>query len=146
MRSLDSDVNESLLNKCLYTRHSPDPDLLVRTSGEVRLSDFLLWQSGHSVLAFADVLWPEFTIWDLFYAVFYYQRHSEAALKARDAYLSTLHTHECRELHKQYTRSETTESFVEFANHRKQRVDNFLAHLHETQTQHLTLLKNSGIN
>lgn len=39
-----SDVSESLLDKCLYTSNSPDPDLLIRTSGEVRLSDFLLWQ------------------------------------------------------------------------------------------------------
>lgn len=39
-----SDVSESLLDKCLYTNNSPDPDLLIRTSGEVRLSDFLLWQ------------------------------------------------------------------------------------------------------
>lgn len=39
-----SDVSESLLDKCLYTSHSPHPDILIRTSGEVRLSDFLLWQ------------------------------------------------------------------------------------------------------
>lgn len=42
-----SDVSESLLDKCLYTNHSPHPDILIRTSGEVRLSDFLLWQVGH---------------------------------------------------------------------------------------------------
>lgn len=41
-----SDVSESLLDKCLYTCHSPNPDILIRTSGEVRLSDFLLWQVG----------------------------------------------------------------------------------------------------
>lgn len=39
-----SDISESLLDKCLYTNHSPHPDILIRTSGEVRLSDFLLWQ------------------------------------------------------------------------------------------------------
>lgn len=39
-----SDVSESLLNECLYSNNSPHPDLLIRTSGEVRLSDFLLWQ------------------------------------------------------------------------------------------------------
>lgn len=39
-----SDVSESLLNECLYSNNSPNPDLLIRTSGEVRLSDFLLWQ------------------------------------------------------------------------------------------------------
>lgn len=39
-----SDVSEALLNECLYSNNSPNPDLLIRTSGEVRLSDFLLWQ------------------------------------------------------------------------------------------------------
>lgn len=42
-----SDVSESLLDKCLYSNHSPHPDILIRTSGEVRLSDFLLWQVGY---------------------------------------------------------------------------------------------------
>lgn len=42
-----SDVSESLLDQCLYSNHSPQPDILIRTSGEVRLSDFLLWQVGH---------------------------------------------------------------------------------------------------
>jgi len=71
----ESDVTQSLLSDSLFTSRSSHPDLLIRTSGEVRLSDFLLWQSGLSVLAFETVLWPEFTIWHLFSAVFYYQRH-----------------------------------------------------------------------
>lgn len=41
---VSSDVSESLLSECLYSNNSPNPDLLIRTSGEVRLSDFLLWQ------------------------------------------------------------------------------------------------------
>ena len=49
------------------------PDLLVRTSGEVRLSDFLLWQSSYSVTHFTQVLWPEFSLWHLLAAVFHYQ-------------------------------------------------------------------------
>ncbi|XP_050100023.1 dehydrodolichyl diphosphate synthase complex subunit DHDDS-like [Anopheles aquasalis] len=69
------DVNEELLTRCLYTKYSAEPDLLVRTSGEVRLSDFLLWQSTSTVMYFTETLWPEFTIWHLFGAVFYYQRY-----------------------------------------------------------------------
>uniref|UniRef100_A0AAA9TB76 Alkyl transferase n=1 Tax=Bos taurus TaxID=9913 RepID=A0AAA9TB76_BOVIN len=46
-----SDVSESLLDKCLYTNHSPHPDILIRTSGEVRLSDFLLWQKARDMYA-----------------------------------------------------------------------------------------------
>jgi short-chain Z-isoprenyl diphosphate synthase len=44
----------------LYTRGQPDPDLVIRTSGEIRLSGFLLWQSAHSEFYFCDVYWPDF--------------------------------------------------------------------------------------
>lgn len=69
-----SDVNQDLLTKSLYTNKSPTPDLLIRTSGEVRLSDFLLWQISCSCIYFTGVLWPDFTVWHLLAAVFYYQR------------------------------------------------------------------------
>ncbi|KAI4488962.1 hypothetical protein M0804_004460 [Polistes exclamans] len=71
---LPEDINEDLISKCLYTYNSPNPDLLIRTSGEIRLSDFLIWQVSNSCIYFADVLWPEFSAWDLFGAIFYYQR------------------------------------------------------------------------
>ncbi|RWS05279.1 hypothetical protein B4U79_00874, partial [Dinothrombium tinctorium] len=82
-----SDIDEQLLEECLYTNRSPDPELIIRTSGEVRLSDFLLWQSSFSVLAFVDVLWPTFSFWDFCYAIFYYQRHHKVVEKAREEYL-----------------------------------------------------------
>merc|ERR1711976_988690 len=68
------DIDEHVLESYLYTGHSK-PELLVRTSGEVRLSDFLLWQSSYSVTYFSEVLWPEFSLWNLLLAIFYYQRH-----------------------------------------------------------------------
>ncbi|KAI2515750.1 dehydrodolichyl diphosphate synthase subunit, partial [Homo sapiens] len=68
-----SDISESLLDKCLYTNRSPHPDILIRTSGEVRLSDFLLWQTSHSCLVFQPVLWPEYTFWNLFEAILQFQ-------------------------------------------------------------------------
>nr|CAD7591093.1 unnamed protein product [Timema genevievae] len=71
-----SDVNERLISDCLYTNKSQDPDLLIRTSGEVRFSDFLLWQISCSCVYFTKVLWPEFSFWDMLSAVFYYQRCS----------------------------------------------------------------------
>ncbi|XP_046751782.1 dehydrodolichyl diphosphate synthase complex subunit DHDDS [Diprion similis] len=71
---LTEDINEELISECLYTNHSPEPDLVIRTSGEVRFSDFLLWQTTCSCIYFTEVLWPEFTVWDLLAAVFYYQR------------------------------------------------------------------------
>lgn len=78
---LPEDISEDILQKCLYSAASPNPDLVIRTSGEIRLSDFLLWQSAYSVLAFVDVLWPEFTIWSLFGAILYYQIHSEKTME-----------------------------------------------------------------
>lgn len=68
------DIDENLLSRCMYTKHGTNPDLLVRTSGEVRLSDFLTWQSESTVIYFTETLWPDFNIWQLFGAVFYYQR------------------------------------------------------------------------
>uniref|UniRef100_A0A182N470 Alkyl transferase n=1 Tax=Anopheles dirus TaxID=7168 RepID=A0A182N470_9DIPT len=79
------DVSEELLTRCLYTKYSAEPDLLVRTSGEVRLSDFLLWQSASTVMYFTETLWPEFTIWHLLGAVFYYQRVRWQMLDVRRA-------------------------------------------------------------
>ena len=54
------DINENVISKFLQTKESPDPDLIIRTGGEKRLSGFLLWQSAYSELYFSDVLWPDF--------------------------------------------------------------------------------------
>lgn len=82
----DADITESLLRDCFWSSECTDPDLVIRTSGESRLSDFLLWQSGYSVIAFVQKLWPEFTIWDLFKAVFYYQRQEPNVISSRLKY------------------------------------------------------------
>jgi tritrans,polycis-undecaprenyl-diphosphate synthase [geranylgeranyl-diphosphate specific] len=65
------DVDESTFEKYLYTSHmtKQDPDLIIRTSGEERLSGFLLWQSAYSELAFLDVYWPDFRLIDLLRAI-----------------------------------------------------------------------------
>lgn len=61
-RSIDKgeQVTEDTFSKMLWTNGMPDPDLIIRTSGEVRLSNFLLWQSAYSELFFTDTLWPDF--------------------------------------------------------------------------------------
>ncbi|KAK2727457.1 hypothetical protein QYM36_008074 [Artemia franciscana] len=68
-----SDVDDDLINQCLYTWESNHPDLLIRTSGEVRLSDFMLWQTAYSCLHFSSVLWPEYSFWELTKAILHYQ-------------------------------------------------------------------------
>jgi tritrans,polycis-undecaprenyl-diphosphate synthase [geranylgeranyl-diphosphate specific] len=69
-------VNEDLFMKHLYTAHLPNPypDLIIRTSGEERLSGFLLWQSAYSELSFLDVYWPEFRKIDFLRAIRTYQQ------------------------------------------------------------------------
>ncbi|XP_033739932.1 dehydrodolichyl diphosphate synthase complex subunit DHDDS-like [Pecten maximus] len=79
-----SDISEELLDNCLYTRKSRDPDLLIRTSGEVRLSDFLLWQTAYSCLAFVSVLWPEFSVWHLYSGILHYQKNYQALQDAKE--------------------------------------------------------------
>ena len=68
------ELNEELISKHLYTNGLPDPDLMIRTSGEERLSGFLLWQSAYSEYYFVDVDWPLFRKIDLWRAVRTFQR------------------------------------------------------------------------
>src|SRR5436190_551768 len=55
-----AEINEKTVSEHLYTRHSPDPDLLIRTSGEMRVSNFLLWQMSYSEFVVTATLWPDF--------------------------------------------------------------------------------------
>jgi undecaprenyl diphosphate synthase len=67
-------IDERLIHKHLYTPDMPDPDLLVRTSGEHRISNYLLWQLAYSELHFTETLWPDFRRQDLFDAIGEFQR------------------------------------------------------------------------
>ncbi len=66
------DVDESLITSMLDTKDIPDPDLMIRTSGELRLSNYLVWQLAYTEFYFTDVLWPDFDIEDLKEAIRYY--------------------------------------------------------------------------
>ena len=67
-------IDEKAIAKHLYWPDMPDPDLVVRTSGEHRISNFLLWEIAYSELVFPDVLWPDFRREHLYEAVLEYQR------------------------------------------------------------------------
>ena len=69
-----SDIDEDELARRLYTAPWPDPDLLIRTSGEMRISNFLLWQLAYAELYVTPVLWPDFTRRHLFEAILEFQR------------------------------------------------------------------------
>jgi undecaprenyl diphosphate synthase len=67
------DINEELISNTLTTHKYPHPDLMIRTSGEMRISNFLLWELAYSELYFTDVLWPDFKKEDLYRAILDYQ-------------------------------------------------------------------------
>lgn len=69
-------INEEAISKELYTKDEPDPDLVIRTSGEMRLSNFLPWQSVYSELLFVEKNWPDFTEEDLDNAIIEYQKRT----------------------------------------------------------------------
>jgi len=71
--SIDA-IDESIINQHLYTHNLPDVDLLIRTSGEHRISNFLLWQIAYAELYFTDILWPDFKENDLYEAIISYQK------------------------------------------------------------------------
>jgi undecaprenyl diphosphate synthase len=73
-RIRSQDIDEGAFGKYLYTGELPDPDLLIRTSGEMRVSNFLLWQIAYAEIYVTDVLWPDFRREHLYRAILDYQR------------------------------------------------------------------------
>ena len=67
-------IDENIINEHLYTRNLPDVDLLIRTGGELRVSNFLLWQIAYAELYFSEILWPDFRKEDFFNAINSYQK------------------------------------------------------------------------
>ncbi len=70
----NKDITEKTISDHLYTNQFPDPELLIRTSGEYRISNFLLWQISYTELYFTDTLWPDFSKEDFFNAVYNFQQ------------------------------------------------------------------------
>nr|WP_274475373.1 isoprenyl transferase [Mangrovimonas aestuarii] len=77
-------IDESVINKHLYTQNLPDVDLLIRTSGEKRISNFLLWQIAYAELYFTEILWPDFTREHLYEAIINYQTRERRFGKTSD--------------------------------------------------------------
>jgi undecaprenyl diphosphate synthase len=67
------DIDENVISQHLYTANYSDPDLLIRTSGEMRLSNFLLWQMAYTEMYFTNTLWPDFGRKELYLAIKDYQ-------------------------------------------------------------------------
>jgi undecaprenyl diphosphate synthase len=85
------DLDEETFARRLYTSGQPDPDLVIRTGGEMRVSNFLLWQIAYAELVMTDVLWPDFRRCDFFQAVLEFQRRERrfGGLSPREADLGS---------------------------------------------------------
>ena len=70
------DIDEQMISDHLYTKNQPDPDFILRPSGEKRISNFLLWQCAYSEFIYMDVLWPDFTRKDLDLAIEEFNRRN----------------------------------------------------------------------
>ena len=82
------EINNKLFDKYLSTTEIPDPELLIRTSGEFRISNFLLWQCAYTELYFTEVLWPDFRKEDLFKAIVNYQNRERRFGKTSEQLMS----------------------------------------------------------
>ncbi|MEO5926880.1 MAG: isoprenyl transferase [Bryobacteraceae bacterium] len=74
LRDSGAEITEESVSECLYASGQPDPDLLIRTSGEMRVSNFLLWQIAYAELYVTEVLWPDFSRAELLRAILDYQK------------------------------------------------------------------------
>ena len=82
------DIDESLFNSFLCTANFPDPELLIRTSGEERISNFLLWQIAYTELYFTEKLWPDFRREDLYEAIYDFQNRERRFGKTSEQIVS----------------------------------------------------------
>lgn len=85
-KTLPENINEETLNAALNTGQYPNPDLLIRTSGEQRISNFLLWEIAYSEIHFSPVLWPDFTRDDFYRAILDYQSRERRFGKTSEQY------------------------------------------------------------
>lgn len=87
-----ADINEDVFKQSLSTRDIPDPELMIRTSGEQRISNYLLWQLAYAELYFTDTLWPDFRKEDFFKAIFDFQQRERRFGKTGDQLESEKHS------------------------------------------------------
>ena len=87
--NLSSDsINEDLISSYLSTANYPDPELLIRTSGENRVSNFLMWQLAYTELYFTKILWPDFKKKNFYRAIYDYQKRERRFGKTSDQILN----------------------------------------------------------
>lgn len=142
-----SDIDEKLIEKCLYTSNSYDIDLLLRTSGEVRLSDFMLWQSSFSVLSFVKEMWPELNIWNFYMAILNFQLNYDSIQKMKKEVeernmvnLRSKYKHELLESFETVNKN----SVEDLIDRHNRRVNLFLTELHNTRCRNFEKIAAAG--
>lgn len=142
-----SDIDEKLIEKCLYTSNSYDIDLLLRTSGEVRLSDFMLWQSSFSVLSFVKEMWPELNIWNFYMAILNFQLNYDSIQKMKKEVdernmvnLRSKYKHELLESFETVNKN----SVEDLIDRHNRRVNLFLTELHNTRCRNFEMIAAAG--
>ncbi|KNC74922.1 hypothetical protein SARC_12542, partial [Sphaeroforma arctica JP610] len=103
-------IDEQCFADHLYTAGCGEVDVLVRTSGEIRLSDFLLWQSSFSLLSYREVLWPDFSVYEFISVILDYQQSQAALMSIKDNY-EVARARGKAQLDAEYTRLQARKSF-----------------------------------
>lgn len=104
-------------------------DLLFRSSGEVRLSDFMLWQTSYAPLVFDETLWPELTIWKIMKAVFEYQQYFDVIEEAKGRYLNRRQHNSYQEFKHFQTSSSLIVDYETYQEERMKKIDFFKVQL-----------------
>ena len=76
MNNIFDSIDEKTINDNLYTNYMPDPDFIIRPSGEMRLSNFLMWQSAYTEFWYSDICWPDFSEQDLHQSIIDFQNRN----------------------------------------------------------------------
>merc|ERR1712243_72600 len=147
-RIVDSDINEELIERCFYTSQCRPVDLLIRTSGEVRLSDFLLWQCAFSTLCFVNALWPDLTVWIFFYCVLKYQIQYDtmqnakglSKLKEKRSQMDNDMKNAYQQLRVSNSKEPIETASKQYSDGRAERTKKFLEHLDQKRTNYFLRL------
>ncbi|XP_046914052.2 dehydrodolichyl diphosphate synthase subunit [Dermatophagoides farinae] len=135
-----SDINHTTITNAMYSLGLNDPDILIRTSGEMRLSDFLLWQSSFSTIFFLDALWPEFTIWHLFAAIINHQYEYRSIKKSRENYFQLLQKEDdefCRKIYHSHSSNYHYNNYEEFMAKRESKIKECNEFIRNKRIEHL---------
>lgn len=145
------DINHRLISRTMFSLGLNDPDILVRTSGEIRLSDFLIWQLSFSRIFFLNTLWPEFNLWNLFSVVLNYQYDYQALNELRRQYNERLLNEDRKycekvfaKIHSKTSNQNDIENIDEFIRQRELRIEQCFAYITKKRLQEFAQILNNN--